>query len=280
MSDKQLSRVAGCPRLPLPVFKAAAEQYFVGKDATRTEQQNGKKSKVKLLRELSTNDPAVRSWLIKFAKEYKAGETRKIAAEQGLTINADGRAVTDIDRMVAMLEAGQKLEDHFTAEELSAPAEPDPAHDALWAGYQTYLKTGSFKPSTPTCNHCAGPVTHTLPRGDGFFTYWCDRHVPAVAPTRKPSSRLCGIDGCTEDWKTDFDGTKRCDKHANPAASFNSEPGRPDPQSPASYINSGFGKSEPSTDPRALALKALAEAYAGAHRARGGADYPPTEPLK
>jgi len=38
MSEKtQLSRVAGVPRLPLNIFKTAAEQYFIGKDASRAE---------------------------------------------------------------------------------------------------------------------------------------------------------------------------------------------------------------------------------------------------
>jgi hypothetical protein len=173
MSEKQLSRVAGVPRLPLPIFKAAADRYFVGKDASRTEQQNGRKSKVQLLRQLSANDPAVRSWLIKFAKEFKAEETRKKAAEQGLTINeaAPGRTLSLVDRMVAVLEAGQRLEDHFTKEELESPA--DPKHGELWAGYQRYVQTGSIKEQAVThgCNYCGRPATRQI----GTVRY-CDQH--------------------------------------------------------------------------------------------------------
>jgi hypothetical protein len=227
MSEKQLSRVAGCPRLPLPVFKAAAEQYFVGKDATRTEQQNGKKSKVKLLRELSTNDPAVRSWLIKFAKEYKADQTRKAAAAQGLTINADGRAVTDIDRMVALLEAGQKLEDHFTAEELNAPG--DPQWDA------------DYKEIMERTKHL-GTATEQA--------------------ARMAQRRRCATPGCSNDYIMDLWGVKMCNKHYQPAAINADRPSAPVDPGPAAYINDNFGKGP--ANPRTLALRALGDAYAAA----------------
>jgi hypothetical protein len=174
MSEKQLSRVAGVPRLSLPIFKAAADRYFIGKEATRTEQQNGRKSKVQLLRQLSANDPAVRSWLIKFAKEFKAEETRKKAAEQGLTINeaAPDRTLPLVDRMVAVLEAGQKLEDHFTAEEFASPGEPDPELEKLAEGYQQYVKTGSMKePARHGCNYCGKPATRQI-----GATHYCDIH--------------------------------------------------------------------------------------------------------
>jgi hypothetical protein len=110
-TEKQLSRVAGCPRLPLNVFKAFAELKFIGKGPTRKEQQNGKESKVQLLRKLAANDPAVRSELIKFAKEYQANRTRKLAAEQGLTLATPGAARTsddeEVDRLVRELEAAE-----------------------------------------------------------------------------------------------------------------------------------------------------------------------------
>jgi len=45
-----------------------------------------------MLRELSANNPAVRSWLLKFAREFKAEETRRIAAEQGIDDQRHGGA--------------------------------------------------------------------------------------------------------------------------------------------------------------------------------------------
>jgi hypothetical protein len=79
--------------------------------------------------------------------------------------------------MVAVLEAGQKLEDHFTKEELESPADADPKHDELWNGYQRYLKTGSMQDLVRHgCNWCGQPppgrlvpsitvIGTTVPRG-------------------------------------------------------------------------------------------------------------------
>lgn len=167
MPQEQLSRVAGVPRLPLPIFKAAAEQYFIGKEASRSEQQNGKKSKVKLLRELSANDPAVRSWLLKFARDYKAEETRRIAADQGLTINAASanRPLSLVDRMVAVLEAGQKPDDHFSTDELNSPADPE------WEAVRAEIDARLSRKAEMGCNTCGLPATHQI--GGHWF---CDRH--------------------------------------------------------------------------------------------------------
>jgi hypothetical protein len=85
--EKQLSRVAGVPGLKLPIWKAAAAAFFTGQDPSRAEQQNqGRRTKVSLLRELAASDPAVRSWVIKFATDLRARDARQAAAEQGLTM--------------------------------------------------------------------------------------------------------------------------------------------------------------------------------------------------
>jgi hypothetical protein len=188
--------------------------------------------------------------------------------------------------MVACLEKGQKLEDHFTAEQLDAPG--DPAWDATYAEIMARID----RPVTHLCNQCGGPVTHTLPRGDGFFTYWCGKHVPTTPPTRRPGSRLCDVAGCKEEWRTDFWGVKKCYAHNEGALPGNAAPAPYDP-SPAAYINSGFGTAPSptgrmsSSNPAFCTLTATAQASivlreSGAYQqpARGGADYPLTVPLK
>src|SRR6202030_1499541 len=79
-TPRQLSRVAGVPRLRLPIWKAAAAQFFQGKkDPSRDEQRNnGKKTKVALLRELVATDPKVKSWLIQFAADLRARGAREM----------------------------------------------------------------------------------------------------------------------------------------------------------------------------------------------------------
>lgn len=154
--------------------------------------------------------------------------------------------------MVRIMEAAPKgtpmetftreyfLSHGITAEEYDAPVEPDPALNKAWADYQEYLKKAESYP------------------------------VPDLK---------CGHPGCTNDFKTDFDGVKRCDEHCQPVAINGPSPAPSEPHSPAEYINSSFGKDQPS-NPRALALKALSDALASAPPARGGADYGPTETPK
>jgi hypothetical protein len=244
MSDKQLSRVAGCPRLPLPVFKAAAEQYFVGKDATRTEQQNGKKSKVKLLRELSTNDPAVRSWLIKFAKEYKADQTRKAAASQGLTINADGRAVADIDRMVALLEGGQKLSDHFTADELNGAGDP------AWDAAVKEIEARGNRSVIHGCDWCGfnnGPAVRQV-TVNGRTSHYCPKHDGTSANPFRPGDAPQGFVSAS-----------------NPTVPASPSPAVADPTGRLAYLQ---------------AIREVHEAEAAARARRGPyrATYGPTDP--
>jgi hypothetical protein len=124
-----------------------------------------------LLRQLSANDPTVRSWLIKFAKGFNAEETRKKAAEQGLTINeaAPGRTLSLIDRMVAVLEVGQSLADHFTADELNSPADPE------WTEFLAEMERRQNARVQHGCNYCSQPAIREITIG-GRPVHFCDVH--------------------------------------------------------------------------------------------------------
>jgi hypothetical protein len=206
----QLSRAAGVPRsYPLSVWKVAAEALIVGPNTTPAERRAGKPTKVQTLKSFCATDKAWRKRVADFVRTSQAEAARKYAEAQGWKLATDGATPKSlVDRMVEVLERGERLEDHFTAEEINS-APPDPAHDKLWADYQHYLKTGEFPGRTAThgCNTCGfnnGPATRTIEIG-GKAAHFCDVH----------------------------DG-KRTGSYLPPA----------EPQSPAAYINSGFGKDQ------------------------------------
>lgn len=172
MTTRQLSRVSGVPRFKLPIWKAAAAQFWAGKEPSRTDQQNkGHRTKVALLRELAATDPAVKSWVIKFATEQRGKDARQLAAEQGLAMpDVLGEpSVSDVDRLVRMLEAGKEL----TAEDLEIPGDP-----AEQARLDAAAVSGEPKPVTHGCNTCGfnnGPATRDI-TVNGKVCHFCDRH--------------------------------------------------------------------------------------------------------
>jgi len=169
---EQLSRASGVPRnYPRSVWKKAAEALIEG-DGQALE-------KVKALKSLCNVDKEWRRRVAEWVKTDQSEAVKKYIAAQGwqLTNDVSPKPPSLVDRMVAVLEAGQKLEDHFSKEELESPADPDPKHDELWANYQRYLQTGSMKeqPTTHGCNYCGKPATRQL-QVNAKAAHFCDIH--------------------------------------------------------------------------------------------------------
>jgi hypothetical protein len=203
MSEKQLSRVAGVPRLKLPIWKAAAASFFKGKDPSREEQQNsGKKTKVALLRELAAADPEVRSWLIKFATDLRARDARHVAAEQGLVMPeklgfvslfpGDRPEFSVMTRRVVCLglpNSAELLEKLATLYPDGDPPDVAERQNREWAVVMAEIEKRQTRPGY-TCDWCAGPWTRII---NG--THYCDRHdgkptsqSPAVPATLSNSA--------------------------------------------------------------------------------------------
>ncbi|HKV79544.1 MAG TPA: hypothetical protein VJP02_15455 [Candidatus Sulfotelmatobacter sp.] len=274
-TPKQLSRVAGVPRLKLPIWKAAAAQFFQGTEPTREEQRNGnKKSKVGLLRELAATDPTVRSWVIKFAADMRSRDARAQATEQGLVMPdklgfvalfpGDRPDLTALARTVICMEKPNAEELLAKLQTLYPDGDPPDVAERQAAELQALAE---MKPPVVThlCNHCGEPHTKAFPRGNGSSTYWCDKHAPANPPTRRPVSNTCDFPGCTAPFLLDFDGVRRCWNHrAGQSERINTIPPSAD-GSPASYINDGgmnrgrglpqgFGTGRPTFGPAKLPL--------------------------
>jgi hypothetical protein len=239
MTDKprQLSRVAGVPRLKLPIWKAAAAQFFQGKkDPSRDEQRNsGKKTKVALLRELVASDAKVKSWLIQFAADLRARGAREMAAEQGFVMPetlgfvplfpGDRPDLTVLARTVICMEKPNAEELLGKIATLYPDGDPP---EVLERQMQELAALNVPKPEpTHGCNTC------------GF--------------NNGPATRKIEIDGKPVHFCAGHDG-KRPGGYQAP----------PDPQSPAEYINSNFGKDpseiQPGDDPRTVYLKTLRRA--------------------
>jgi hypothetical protein len=215
-TPRQLSRVAGVPRLRLPIWKAAAAQFFQGKkDPSRDEQRNnGKKTKVALLRELVATDPKVKSWLIQFAADLRARGAREIAAEQGFVMPetlgfvplfpGDRPDLTVLARTVICMEKPNAEELLQKIATLYPDGDPP---EVLERQLKELEALQAPKPAAVEgCNTCGfsnGPATRTIEIG-GKAAHFCDKH----------------------DGKRPF--------QFQPVA----DPG------PAAYINSGFGKDQ------------------------------------
>lgn len=215
---EQLARAAGVPRnYPLSVWKRAANALIQGEGKSQ--------EKVKALRSLCAVDKEWRKKVSEWVRADQSEASKKYIAAQGWTLADGAKPQSLVDRMVACLEAGKRLEDHFTPEELASPAEPDPIHEELWARYQHYIKTGKL-PSEEVihlCGQCGDPSTRTIEIAG-------QRHA------------FCAI----------HDGTQRPGQYQAPSV----------PQSPAEYINSDFGKLDPRNpqDNKILTLQALRDA--------------------
>jgi hypothetical protein len=235
MTDKprQLSRVAGVPRLKLPIWKAAAAQFFQGKkDPSRDEQRNsGKKTKVALLRELAASDPKVKSWLIQFATDLRARDARQMAAEQGFVMPetlgfvplfpGDRPDLTVLARTVICMEQPNAEELLGKIATLYPDGDPPDVVERSareWAEFTAEMTrrqdTSKIQHGCNTCGFNNGPATRQIGGA----------HYCAVHDGKRPGSYQPPLD-----------------------------------PSPAAYINSDFGKAS-SQSPRVLALKAYAEA--------------------
>jgi len=242
-NTKQLSRVAGAPRLKLPIWKAAAPQFFTGKDPSRDEQRNqNRKTKVALLRELAASDPSVRSWVIKFTTDLRARDARQIAADQGLTMPerlgfvslfpGDRPDLTLLARTVICMEkpnATELLEKLTTLYPDGDLPEVVERQANEWAEFEAEMEErqdpSKIKHGCNTGGFNNGPATRVIEIG-GKAAHFCDKH----------------------DGKRPF------------------TPGQPEPTgSPAEYVNSDFGKSDPceirpGDDPRTVYLKTIRRA--------------------
>lgn len=174
MSEKQMSRVAGVPRFNLATWKVIADTLISGEDVTRRQQQGGKKSKVRIARELAASNPAFRSAAIKIAKAAQAEAALGTATAQGWKVNTEAVSANQplslVDRMVAVLEKGERLEDHFTAEELHSPGDPK-VQEELEAAAACQIP----KPVTHGCNYCGKPATRQITIG-GRSLHFCESH--------------------------------------------------------------------------------------------------------
>lgn len=156
----QMSRAAGVPRIPIEVWRRAAEALITG-DGDIDE-------KVQLLRARCAVDKACR----KTVKAIGAAETLEAVKRQAV---AKGWAMQD------------------TAVPAAKTPEEDAAELAALAALVFGDRDAEPKPDRTEdhlCNHCGGrggPVTYRTPSTDEYalkngykwFHYWCEKHVPA-----------------------------------------------------------------------------------------------------